>query len=159
MNFDLSNENINLKKYNITDSSSFVVFPRYKLKNIYFKASNKIRGSYFDTVLKENIYISSNNIKKDAYFKKIELETNILQYDKNVFTTYFKEIEDNLFRFAIYPKTYQKELVYHCIVSKKDIKNKKIKPSSFLYKSFLRQSQKYNRFFGHSNKLILIQSF
>ena len=96
MNFDTELRDIDLKKYTPVDCSAFVLFPRGKIKNLYFKSTNKIRGSYFDSVLKENIYLSSNNLKKNAYLKKVELDTNFLQLDKNFFTTYFKKIEDNL---------------------------------------------------------------
>ena len=141
MNFDTELRDIDLKKYTPVDCSAFVLFPRGKIKNLYFKSTNKIRGSYFDSVLKENIYLSSNNLKKNAYLKKVELDTNFLQLDKNFFTTYFKKIEDNLFRFNIFPKKYQKDLTYHCLTNKSVKKAKVIQLSQYYYKNI----QKLNK--------------
>ncbi len=134
-------------------------FPKNKLKFPHHKTSNRVRGSYFDVVLKENIYIASNNIKKNVHFKKIELENTTLQINKEIFTTYFHEIEDSLARFNIFPKTYQRELTYKSILSKSIKRQERSNLSAFLYKNLLKSSKKYNSLFGHVDKLILIQSF
>jgi len=108
MNLVSLNNILNLKQNNITDSLIFFIYHKNEKKNKYLKSTNKIQGFYYDSILKENIYISSNGLKKNASLKKIELNKNILVKHTNIFVSYFTVIEDNLFKFNIYPKKYYK---------------------------------------------------
>lgn len=168
MNLVSLNNILNLKQNNITDSLIFFIYHKNEKKNKYLKSTNKIQGFYYDSILKENIYISSNGLKKNASLKKIELNKNILIKHTNIFVSYFTVIEDNLFKFNIYPKKYYKNSSFKFLTNQSlvqttlDIQQnvlKRKKSTIFLKNSISLSNQKFNTFFGFIDKIIMIQSF
>jgi len=168
MNLVSLNNILNLKQNNITNSLIFFIYHKNEKKNKYLKSTNKIQGFYYDSILKENIYISSNGLKKNASLKKIELNKNILIKHTNIFVSYFTVIEDNLFKFNIYPKKYYKNSSFKFLTNQSLVQTtldtqqnvlKRKKSTIFLKNSIFLTNQKFNTFFGFIDKIIMIQSF
>lgn len=168
MNLVSLNNILNLKQNDVPDSLIFFIYHKNEKKNKYLKSVNKIQGFYYDSILKENIYLSSNGLKKNASLKKIELNKNILVKNTNMFVSYFSVIEDNLFKFNIYPKKYYKNSSFKFLTNQSlvqttlDTKQRVFKKKNltiFLKNSISLTTKKFNTFFGFIDKVIMIQSF
>lgn len=162
------NNTVNLKQQNITNSLVFYLFHKNDKENKYLKSTNKIQGFYYDSILKENIYISSNGLKKTASFKKVELNKNIFNSHSNIFVSYFTILEDNLFKFNLYPKKYYKTSSFKFLSNQNLIQtslncqqtiNKKRNFKIFFKNSLNVSNTKFHTFFGFVDKLVMIQSY
>ena len=108
MNLPLNQSKISLRPTNISNSLIFYLYHKNQYK--YTKSFNSIKTFYFDPILKDNVYIASNGLKKNVVFKRTECNENILQSNFNTFVSYFYTLEDNLFKFNLYPAKYFREL-------------------------------------------------
>ena len=165
MNLSLNHSKISLRPTNISNSLIFYLYHKNQYK--YTKSFNSIKTFYFDPILKDNVYIASNGLKKNIVFKRKECNENILQSNFNIFVAYFYTLEDNLFKFNLYPAKYFKELTLNYLkkqqiilkVQKKLYLTTEIRQKSKFLKNFLLFSNlKKDPFFGDFSKIILIKT-
>jgi|JI10StandDraft_1071094.scaffolds.fasta_scaffold02681_11 hypothetical protein len=165
MNLPLNQSKISLRPTNISNSLIFYLYHKNQYK--YTKSFNSIKTFYFDPILKDNVYIASNGLKKNVVFKRTECNENILQSNFNTFVSYFYTLEDNLFKFNLYPAKYFKELTLNYLkkqqiilkVRKKLYITTEIKQKSKFLKNFLLFSNlKKDPFFGDFSKIVLIKT-
>ena len=135
---------------------------RHNVRNV-----GQTSSAPFDPILKDNVYIASNGLKKNVVFKRTECNENILQSNFNTFVSYFYTLEDNLFKFNLYPAKYFKELTLNYLkkqqiilkVRKKLYITTEIKQKSKFLKNFLLFSNlKKDPFFGDFSKIVLIKT-
>ena len=167
MNLNLNISSFHLDKTNVANSLIFYLYHKHQKPNSYYKSINNIQGLYKDPILKESIYISSTGLKKNAIFKRSEINENILNSEVNSFISYFSNLEDNLFKFNIYPQKYfkdittqyfyQKQLIIHYQKKLLNLRNIKLK-SKFLKNYILYGHVRQQTVFGNFDKLILLKS-
>jgi len=136
MNLTSKQFKTNSRIIDITTSIVFYLYSKNKYK--YTKSVNSIKASYLDPILKDKIYVASNGLKKDIFFRRPECNENILTPDANSFVSYFYALEDNLFKFNIYPYRYFKQLTTSYLKKQQillKIKNKLIIPEKKKHKS------------------------
>ena len=165
MNLSLNQTKTSLRPTTIPNSLIFVLYNKNQYK--YTKSLNSIKTSYFDPILKQHIYIASNGLKKNVIFNRTECSENILQSNINSFVAYFYALEDNLFKFNLYPAKYFKEITLTYLkkqqlinkIKRKIIGTNDIKQKSKFFKNFLLFSNlQKDAFFGDFSKIILIKA-
>jgi len=165
MNF-ISNQNkISLRSTDLTNSLIFYLY--YKNQNKYTKSVNSIKAFYLDPILKDHIYVASNGLKKNIIFRRPECNENILHNNVNSFVSYFHTLEDNLFKFNIYPSKYFKDLTINYLKTQQIVLKvkRKLTPtdqkkfkSKFFKNYLLFSTLKKNPIFGDFSKITLIKS-
>lgn len=79
-------------------------------KNCIFKNNNDVIISFRDTVINKTIYVTSSGLKRNSVFKSKEFDKILAKKELDTFVSYFKILEDDVFRFDLYPKRYKKIL-------------------------------------------------
>lgn len=155
----------NSRVIDITTSIVFYLYSKNQYK--YTKSVNSIKASYLDPILKDKIYVASNGLKKDIFFRRPECNENILTTDTNCFVSYFYALEDNLFKFNIYPYRYFKNLTISYLKKQQillKVKNKlttveKVKYKSRFVKNFaLFSNLKKDPICGNFSKIIYVKA-
>ena len=154
-------------KSSVANSLIFYLYHKHKKQNLYYKSVNSIQGLYKDPILKEYIYISSNGLKKNAVFKRSEINENVLSPKINIFISYFSNIEDNLFKFNLYPQKYfkdvakhyfnQRQIIIQCQKKLLNLKIPKLK-SKFLTNYIALCNIRRQTVFGGFDKLLIVKS-
>jgi hypothetical protein len=98
LHFNYSNSLINILHY------PTVTINKYG----FFKSNNDVIISYKDKVINKTIYVTTSGLKKNSVFQSEDFDKMLAKKELNTFVSCFKILEDNVFRFNLYPQLYKK---------------------------------------------------
>jgi hypothetical protein len=140
--------NLEKNELHFNYSSSLInilYYPNVTLnKYSFFKNNNDVIISFKDTVINKTIYVTSSGLKRNSVFQSEDFDKMLAKKELSTFVSYFKTLEDDVFRFDLYPKAYKKAVQRAFI--KKESTNELLYSKLLPTKNLLFRAKYFNKY-------------